>query len=51
MGCALSNTEKDAVQRSLEIDKALASDGRFRQNEIKLLLLGESLTQTCGACV
>lgn len=41
MGCALSTHEKDAVQRSLAIDKALASEGAYRQNEIKLLLLGE----------
>jgi len=40
MGCALSTAEKDAVQRSLAIDKSLASEGAFRQNEIKLLLLG-----------
>jgi len=41
MGCALSTAEKDAVQRSLAIDKSLASEGAFRQNEIKLLLLGK----------
>ena len=42
MGCALSTAEKDAVQRSLDIDKSLASENVQRQNEIKLLLLGES---------
>ena len=42
MGCALSTAEKDAVQRSLDIDKNLASENVQRQNEIKLLLLGES---------
>lgn len=40
MGCALSTAEKDAVQRSLDIDKNLASENVQRQNEIKLLLLG-----------
>ena len=42
MGCALSSAEKDAVQRSMDIDKSLASENTHRQNEIKLLLLGES---------
>lgn len=41
MGCALSSAEKEAVQRSLAIDKSLATEGVCRQNEIKLLLLGE----------
>ena len=58
MGCALSTAEKDAVQRSLAIDKSLASEGAFRQNEIKLLLLGKSVftvvielcTSTDSAC-
>jgi len=58
MGCALSTAEKDAVQRSLAIDKSLASEGAFRQNEIKLLLLGklvftvviELYTSTDSAC-
>lgn len=41
MGCAMSQAEKEATQRSLEIDRTLASDNVYRQNEIKLLLLGE----------
>ena len=41
MGCALSSAEKEAVQRSLAIDKTLATEGATKQNEIKLLLLGE----------
>ena len=47
MGCALSSAEKEAVQRSMAIDKTLATEGATKQNEIKLLLLGESLI-ACG---
>ena len=43
MGCNLSTAEKDAALRSSEIDKTLASEGAHKQNEIKLLLLGESV--------
>ena len=41
MGCALSTSEKEATQRSLAIDRTLASDNALKRNEIKLLLLGE----------
>ena len=41
MGCALSSAEKEAVQRSLAIDKTLATENATKQNEIKLLLLGK----------
>ncbi|XP_064393535.1 guanine nucleotide-binding protein G(o) subunit alpha-like [Halichondria panicea] len=40
MGCALSSQEKEAVQRSLEIDKKLASEQGSKSKEVKLLLLG-----------
>lgn len=43
MGCALSSAEKEAVQRSLAIDKTLATENATKQNEIKLLLLGKPL--------
>ena len=45
MGCALSSAEKEAVQRSLAIDKTLATENATKQNEIKLLLLGEPVNQ------
>ena len=41
MGCALSSQEKEAVQRSMEIDKKLASEHGSKSKEVKLLLLGE----------
>lgn len=41
MGCALSSAEKEAVQRSLAIDKTLASESATKKDEIKLLLLGK----------
>lgn len=40
MGCALSSAEKEAVQRSIAIDQTLARESAYKQNEIKLLLLG-----------
>lgn len=40
MGCALSTLDKEATQRSLAIDRTLASDNALKRNEIKLLLLG-----------
>ena len=43
MGCALSSAEKEAVQRSLAIDKTLATENATKQNEIKLLLLGKPI--------
>ncbi len=41
MGCALSAQEKEAAQRSLEIDKRLASEHGSKSKQVKLLLLGE----------
>lgn len=41
MGCALSSQEKEAVQRSLDIDKTLASEYSSKSKEVKLLLLGK----------
>jgi hypothetical protein len=43
MGCALSSAEKEAVQKSLAIDKTLAAENATKQNEIKLLLLGKPI--------
>ncbi len=43
MGCTMSQ-DKDFIEqqkRSREIDMRLASEGACRQNEVKLLLLGE----------
>ncbi len=42
MGCALSSQEKEAAQRSSEIDKRLASENGTKSKQVKLLLLGES---------
>ena len=50
MGCALSSAEKEAVQRSIAIDQTLARESAYKQNEIKLLLLGESLASR-GGCL
>ena len=50
MGCALSSAEKEAVQRSIAIDQTLARESAYKQNEIKLLLLGESLASRGGVC-
>ena len=52
MGCALSSAEKEAVQRSMAIDKTLATENATKQNEIKLLLLGKSFVdQSASASV
>lgn len=41
MGCAVSK-DKEAVERSKNIDRALRADGERAASEVKLLLLGES---------
>lgn len=51
MGCVLSSAEKEAVERSMAIDKTLATEGVTKQNEIKLLLLGEPTVDREDACV
>lgn len=41
MGCAVSAArDKEAVERSKNIDRALRADGELRASEVKLLLLG-----------
>lgn len=40
MGCAVSK-DKEAVERSKNIDRALRADGERAASEVKLLLLGE----------
>lgn len=42
MGCALSAADEADKKRSAEIDRTLAQEGLNRNNEIKLLLLGET---------
>lgn len=39
MGCAVSK-DKEAVERSKNIDRALRADGERAASEVKLLLLG-----------
>ena len=41
MGCVMSQAEKEAAQKSLAIDKTLASENVQKKNEVKLLLLGK----------
>lgn len=42
MGCAVSTDDKEAVERSKQIDKTLRADGEKASREVKLLLLGKS---------
>lgn len=47
MGCAVSTTgDKEASERSKKIDRDLRADGERAANEVKLLLLGETLSVT-----
>ncbi|MPC15352.1 Guanine nucleotide-binding protein G(i) subunit alpha [Portunus trituberculatus] len=41
MGCAMSNVEKEAAERSKKIDKDLRLAGEQAAKEVKLLLLGK----------
>lgn len=42
MGCAVSTSrDKEAVERSKNIDRALRADGERAASEVKLLLLGK----------
>lgn len=45
MGCAISTSEKEANERSKEIDKKIRIDGELAAREVKLLLLGKCLTK------
>lgn len=41
MGCAVSTTrDKEAIERSKNIDRALREEGERAASEVKLLLLG-----------
>lgn len=41
MGCAVSaSRDKEAIERSKNIDRALRADGERAASEVKLLLLG-----------
>ena len=40
MGCAISASERNAAERSKEIEKQLRVDGERASREVKLLLLG-----------
>lgn len=42
MGCAVSR-DKEAIERSKNIDRALRTEAERRASEVKLLLLGASL--------
>lgn len=45
MGCAVSaSRDKEAIERSKNIDRALRADGERAASEVKLLLLGEYST-------
>lgn len=43
MGCALSKDEREALDKSRNIDKKLKEDGVQAAKDVKLLLLGESV--------
>lgn len=44
MGCAVSaSRDKEAIERSKNIDRALRADGERAASEVKLLLLGMSI--------
>lgn len=46
MGCAVSaSRDKEAIERSKNIDRALRADGERAASEVKLLLLGMSTTR------
>lgn len=44
MGCGMSTEEKEGKQRNEEIENQLKKDRMMQRNEIKMLLLGLSLT-------
>jgi len=47
MGCAVSSLgDKEAIERSKQIDKDLRAAGERAATEVKLLLLGKVLNQT-----
>jgi hypothetical protein len=41
MGCTMSQTEREAINKSKEIDLKLREDGMAAAKDIKLLLLGK----------
>lgn len=41
MGCVTSQVDKEAAERSKQIDKSLRIDGEKAAREVKLLLLGK----------
>lgn len=43
MGCGMSTEDKEGKQRNEEIENQLKKDRMMQRNEIKMLLLGESL--------
>lgn len=44
MGCAVSTArDKEAIERSKSIDRALREEGERAASEVKLLLLGASV--------
>lgn len=46
MGCAVSaSRDKEAEERSKNIDRALRADGERAASEVKLLLLGKHLSK------
>ncbi|ETN64867.1 G protein alphai subunit 65A [Anopheles darlingi] len=45
MGCAVSR-DKEAIERSKNIDRALRADGERAASEVKLLLLVVATTET-----
>lgn len=43
MGCGMSSEEKEGKQRNEEIENQLKRDKMLQRNEIKMLLLGQSI--------
>lgn len=51
MGCAVSaSRDKEAIERSKNIDRALRADGERAASEVKLLLLGMSIVIVYTQC-
>ena len=44
MGCTMSAEDREAAEKSRQIDKTLKDDGLQAAKDVKLLLLGELLS-------
>lgn len=51
MGCGASTEEKEGNARNAAIENELLKDKKNQRNEIKMLLLGNTLAQSASAAV